>query len=160
MKYLLFLFFRCSYKFYFKTTFLFLVDGNHFTTKPSFLVPSRGRGKLEAIVLRFSGLTAKVSHSVVVLLEILLQIKPGQRSRSIFFLDRFIQFGGGSMLAETRIDAYFPASDHWVSLGNLLSGRRMAHNVIHDGQYFLVIGGYRPQYTEDYRTEKCHLEEG
>ena len=84
--------------------------------------------------------------------------KPCQRSRSIFYKDRFVKFGGDSILTETRIDGYYPDTDRWVALGNLLSGRRMAHNVIHNGESFLVIGGYRPHYSEDYRSERCVVE--
>ena len=73
----------------------------------------------------------------------------------MYFDNGFILFGGykyGVLSKIARLDLVTTA---WTDIGNLKSGRYV-HNVIFDGEVFMVIGGNEGEL----KTEKCSLSGG
>ena len=71
----------------------------------------------------------------------------------IFVRDAFYVFGGDTDISDSdTIIAKLDADLTWTKVGELNKGRH-GHNVIFDGSFALVVGGYDGIYP----TEKCDL---
>ena len=78
-------------------------------------------------------------------------------AHSIYYNDRFIRFGGVGK--GKPIFAYSPVKDEWTKLGDLLNYRTGYHNVLMWENEFLVVGGVSNYKTDDFRSEKCVLDD-
>ena len=70
----------------------------------------------------------------------------------------FFVIGGYSLVGYSRavstIGRFDLAIRRWMNAGDLVTARA-GHNVIYDGSYLLVIGGYA-----DFMSEKCSITNG
>ena len=64
----------------------------------------------------------------------------------------FIVFGGAESPTKSVITRLDLSTTSWTKLGDLKVGR-VHHNVIYDGEVFIVVGGP----TDSIKTEKCTL---
>ena len=69
----------------------------------------------------------------------------------LYFENAFIVFGGHHSSTKSVIAKLDLATTSWVKLGDLKVGR-WGHNVIFDGEVFIVVGG-----SGTMKTEKCSL---
>ena len=69
----------------------------------------------------------------------------------LYFEDEFIVFGGYRSSTRSVIAKLDLATTSWAKLGDLKVGR-WYHNVIFDGEVFIVVGG-----SGSMKTEKCTL---
>ena len=72
----------------------------------------------------------------------------------LYFDGGFILFGGKTPSGMSRVIARLDlGTTSWSKLGDLTTYRDQ-HNVIYDGEVFMVIGG---QFSDNLHSEKCSL---
>ena len=75
---------------------------------------------------------------------------------STLYLDGgFIIFGGSDPTTRSFITRLDLSTTSWTKLGDLQTGRS-GHNVIYDGEVFIVVGG-KFENSQTFKTEKCTL---
>ena len=77
------------------------------------------------------------------------------RAPIIFISDSFYVVGGFSDIS--MFDSTIGKLDgslNWSKAGELLTGRR-SHNIIYNGKFLFIIGGFAGQENVDLKIEKC-----
>ena len=73
--------------------------------------------------------------------------------------DSFYVVGGYAGRYESNIGRFDMATRMWSKAGDLATARA-GHNVIYDGQYLIVVGGFRGGNYEPDFCEKCSITNG